>query len=68
MKAHRLADGYQCYRKMMEDGAIYFSAVLHPAAGKVRIIPQNDYGIEILSQETGITTNTIFNDPRNNRR
>jgi len=37
MKEKRIADGYQCYLKLLEDGAIYFSAVLNPAAALVHI-------------------------------
>jgi len=37
IKQARLADAYQCFKKLSDDGGIYYSAVLNPAAAKVHI-------------------------------
>lgn len=37
IKQARIADAYQCFKKMSDEGGVLYSATLHPAAAKVQI-------------------------------
>eukprot|EP00026_Physarum_polycephalum_P015603 Phypoly_transcript_16322.p1 GENE.Phypoly_transcript_16322~~Phypoly_transcript_16322.p1 ORF type:complete len:268 (+),score=39.51 Phypoly_transcript_16322:37-804(+) len=58
MKTSRIADGYQCYRKLLDDGAIYFSAVLNPAAALVHIDGEEAQGVGSPEAEEGESSNS----------